>query len=139
MQPSATRGKIKTKTKITQEQTPSYPKLQIKVPLQAEILPQLRALWAREQDKNKEHVIAQFKETITTNRKLFSYQSIVTDSWDNHDSNLTANTQNSEGIFVFQANTEFNANASVNSNGEIRGTSNLIVNAVASKSILQKE
>ena len=84
-------------------------------------------------------MIAQFKDPLTKSRPLSSYQSIVQDGRDGYDSDFTANTQNSDGTFVFIADTEFNANASVNSNGEMEGTpSELTVNAAASKCILRK-
>ena len=62
---------------------------------------------------------------------------------DGYESYFIANTQNLEGTFVFQADTEFGTSASVNSNGEIEGilpseSSELTVNAAASKSILRK-
>ena len=72
------------------------------------------------------------KESQLTAYKAQSYS-------DGYESDLTANTQNLEATFAFQADTtEFNANIGVNSNGEIEGTSDLTVNATASKSILGK-
>ena len=92
---------------------------------------------AREDDKNKEQVIAQFKVLITKNRQLTAYKAR---SYSNgYELDFTANTQNSEAIFVFQVDsTEFNTNVDVNSNGEIEGTSDLTVNTAVSKCILQK-
>ena len=55
---------------------------------------------------------------------------------------FAANTHNSENTYVFQADTtEFDTNASVNSNGEIESNppSELTVNAAASKSILRNK
>ena len=57
-------------------------------------------------------------------------------SQDRYESDYTTNTQNSEGTFVFKAETEFNTTANVNSNSEIEPT--LIVNATKSNSILCK-
>ena len=56
---------------------------------------------------------------------------------DGYDSNYTANTNNSKGIFCFIADTEYDANGSVNSNGEIGGISSnedLTVHATTSRS-----
>ena len=66
-------GKPKPKLRLRRERKPSRPKLQIKAPLWTDLSPELRAAWAREQDKNKERVIAQFKEPITKNRQLTTY------------------------------------------------------------------
>ena len=85
-----------------------------------------------EKPENKEQVIAQFKEPKTNNCQLTAYEATQSYS-DGYKSNFTNNKQNPEGTFVFQADTtEFDANASVNSNREIEGTSDLTVNAVAS-------
>ena len=105
-------------------------------------MPELRIAWGREKEENKERVIAQFKEPITKNCQLNTYE--ATQSYSGgYESDFTANTQNSEGIFAFQAETEFDTSASVNSNGEIEGippSSELTVNAAASsKSILQNK
>ena len=104
-------------------------------------MPELRTAWARELPENKDQVIAQFKEPLTKNRQLTAYEATRSDRYD---SDFTANTQKSEGTYVFhalQARTEFNTTASVNSNGELEGISScelsgLIVNTAASKSIL---
>ena len=129
-------GKPRPRPRLKRGMKPSCPELQIKAPLQAEILLELRAAWAGEQDKNKERVIAQFKEPITKNRQLTAYQS-NSYSHDDYESDFTANTQNSEGTFVFQADTEFNANTNVNSNRQIEGTNDLTVNAAVLKSIIR--
>ena len=99
-------------------------------------MPGLRATWAREQDKTKERIIAQFKDHPTKNHQLSSYQGIVHDGYD---SGFTANTNNLEGTFVYRADTEFDTSASVNSNWELEAIlpSELTINAAASKSILR--
>ena len=82
---------------------------------------ELRSALAREDDRNKGQVIAHFKEPITKNRQLTVYEANCSDRYD---SDFTANTQNSEGTFVFralQAETEFDTSASVHSNGELEG------------------
>ena len=53
---------------------------------------------------------------------------------DGYRSDFAANIQNSEGTFVFQSNTELDANTSGKSNGEIEGTRELNINAAAWKS-----
>lgn len=60
---------------------------------------------------------------------------------DGYKLDYTANINNSEGTHYFVvADTEYDANDSINSNGEIEGTaSDLTVNAAALKSILQKQ
>ena len=92
------------------------------------MLSELRSAWIREYDRNKERVIAQFKEPITNNHQLTAYE--ARSYSDGYESDFTANTQISEGTFVFQADTEFDTSASVNSNGEIEGNppSELTVN-----------
>ena len=102
--------------------------------------------WARESGDNKEKIIAQFKTPVTKNRQLTAYEANRNDGYD---SDFTANTQNSEGTFVFtayNAETEFDTSASVNSNGELEGSQpsegpseGLIVNAAATKSILRNK
>ena len=100
--------------------------------------------WARETGDNKERIVAQFKEPVTKNRRLTAYEATRSDGYD---SDFTANTQNSEGTFVFhalQAETEFDTSGSLNSNGELEGIapcepSGLIVNAAISKSILRNK
>ena len=61
---------------------------------------------------------------------------------DGYKLDYTANTNNSEGTHYFVvADTEYDANDSINSNGEIEGTSNddeLTVHTAASKCILRK-
>ena len=134
-------GNPKPRQKLRRACKPSRPELQIKGTVWTDILPELQSAWAREDDWKKEQVIAQFKEPITKNRQLTAYEATCSDGYDSY---FTANTQNSEGTYVFhalQAETEFNTSASVNSNGELEGTppcepSGLIVNAAASKSIL---
>ena len=82
---------------------------------------------------------------MTKNCQLTTYEAIRYS--DGYDSDFTANTQNSEGTYVFhtlQAGTAFDTSASVNSNGEIEGflssePSELIVNAAASQSILRNK
>ena len=55
-----------------------------------------------------------------------------------YDSDFIANTQNLESTFVSLADTKFNANASVNSNGDMECTPiELTINAAASKSFLR--
>ena len=93
----------------------------------------------QEDDKNKERAIAQFKVPITKNCQLTAYQGRPY-SQNGYESDFIANTQNLEGTFVIQADTEFDTNVSFNSNGEIEyiPSSELTVNAASSKSILQK-
>ena len=102
--------------------------------------PEMKTTWIREDDKNKERIIAQFKTPITQNRQLTAYEATRSYS-DGLESDFTVNTHNSECTYVFQADTEFDTSASVNSNGEIEGNqpSELTVNATASKSILQNK
>ena len=98
---------------------------------------ELSTAWAQQQDNNEELLSAQFKDPPIKNSELSTYQGIVHDGYD---SDFTTNTHNSEGTFVFIADTEFNANASVNSNGEMEGTpSEFTINAAASRSILRKQ
>ena len=93
-------GKPKPKEKLRQAHKPNWPELQIKGTVWTNISPELRSAWARKDDKNKEQVIAQFKEPITKNCQLTAYKA----NWSyGYDSDFTANTQNSEGTFVFGA------------------------------------
>ena len=74
--------------------------------------------WVQEKEENKERVIAQFNILITKNHQLIVYE--ATRSYSNgYDLDYTTNPQNSEGTLAFQAETEFDTSASVNSNGEI--------------------
>ena len=84
----------------------------------------------REKNEIKQQVIVHLKDPPTNDHQLFSYQSNVHDGYD---SDFTANTYNLEGTFIFLAETEYYTNASINSNGEIEGTSDLTVNATTSK------
>ena len=61
-------------------------------------MPGLRATWAREQDKTKERVIAQFKDHPTKNHQLSSYQGIVHDGYN---SDFTANTRKIRKVLLF--------------------------------------
>ena len=102
-----------------------------------EIFPELQAGWAREQDHIKEQVIKQFKDPPTKNHQLSSY---CGDVQDGYNSDYTTHTNNIDGTLVFAANTGFDANASVSSNGEIKDTtSELTVNTAALKIILRKQ
>ena len=82
---------------------------------------------------------------MTKNRQLTTYEAIR--YYDGYDLDVTANTQNPEGTYVFharQAETEFNTSASLNSNGEIEEIlssepSELTVNVAALRSILQNK
>ena len=79
---------------------------------------------------------------MTKNCQLTTYKATRSDKYD---SDFAANTQNSDGTFVFhvcQVETEFDTSANVNSNKELEGIlayepSGLTVNAAASKSILR--
>ena len=81
-------------------------------------------------------MIAQFKHPPTKSHQLSSYcgESYVQDGYE---LDYTANTKNTEGTFVSVAgrDTEFDANASIDSNGEIEATlqSELTFNAAVSK------
>ena len=98
--------------------------------------------WARETGNNKERIIAQFREQVTKNRQLTAYEANRNDGYN---LDFSANTQNSERTFVFQAvqaETEFDTSASLNSNGELEGNppcEGLIVNAAVTKSILRNK
>ena len=78
---------------------------------------ELQMAWAREKEENKERVIAQFNIPITKSRQSTVYEGTRT-YFNGYDFDYTTNTQNSEGTFAFNAETEFDTNASVNSNGE---------------------
>ena len=77
--------------------------------------------WTRESAKNKEKVIAQFKVPVVNNRQLTAYEAKIQYKDGGYESEMTANTHNSEHTYVFNAETEFDANDTVNSNGEIEG------------------
>ena len=66
-------------------------------------------------------MIAQFKVPVTKNRQLTAYEAEIQYEDGGYESEITANTHNSEHTYVFNAETEFDTNASVNSNGEIEG------------------
>ena len=95
--------------------------------------PEFKSAWARKKPEVKEKVIAQISEPITKNRHLTAYQSIFPQ--DGYNSDYTANTQNSEGTFVFKADT-FDTSTIANDNGEIEPT--VTVNAAKSDGILRK-
>ena len=113
-------GKPKPKEKLRRRK-PIRTDLQIKGQVWSELSPDLKMAWARETGDNKEKIIAQFKEPVTKNRQLTAYEANRNDGYD---SDFTANTQNSEETFVFtayNAETEFDTSASVNSDGELEG------------------
>ena len=92
----------------------------MKALLWTDLLPELQIVWVQEKEGNKERVIVQFKKSITKNRQLNAYEATQSYS-DGYQSDFTTNTQNSEVTFAFQAETEFDTSASVNSNREIEG------------------
>ena len=95
------------------------------------VFPELKLAWAGKKSEVKEKVIAQFSKPITKNRQLTAYQSNISQA--GYDSNYTANIQNSEGTFVFEADT-FDTSASVNSDGEVEPI--VTVNAAKSNGFL---
>ena len=142
MQSGPTRWITAPKHKSRRGKRPSRPDLQIIGSVWTDLSPDLKLAWAHEIGDNKEQIIAQFKELVTKNRQLTAYEATQSNGYD---SDFTADTQNSEGTFVFhalQAETEFNTSASLNSNGELEGITSsepggLIVNAADTKSILR--
>ena len=127
-------GKPQPAHKLRQERQPIRLELQIKGPLWSNILPELRAAWARESTENKEKVITQFKVPVVKNSQLTAYESNIRYADVGYESDVTDNTHNSEHTYAFQAGTEFDTTASVNSNGELEGNppSDLLVNATSS-------
>ena len=67
-------GKPKPRLKLRRDRKPSRPELQIKGLVWINMLPELQSAWVCEDDRNKERVIAQFKEPITKNRQLTAYK-----------------------------------------------------------------
>ena len=114
------------------------PDLEIAQPLFGELSLESRNGWMRENPNLKMKIISQwFGVKPRKNHQLLSYCSELQDGYDY---GYTANTNNLEGTFIFIADTEYNTNVSVNSNGEIEGTPNkceLTVNAAASKCTLR--
>ena len=78
-------------------------------------MPELKSAWARESAENKEKVIAQFKVPVVNNRQLTAYEAEIQYEDGGYESEITAKTQNSEHTYAFSAETEFDANATVNS------------------------
>ena len=63
-------GRPRPKPQLRRERNPSCPGLQTKGSVWTDILPEMRTVWAWEQDKNKEQFIFQIKEQLTKNCQL---------------------------------------------------------------------
>ena len=93
-------GKPKARQKLRRERKSDRPELQIKGPVWTDMLPELRLAWICKDDRNKDRVIAQFKEPITKNCQLTAYE--ARSYSDGYESDFTTNTQNSEGTFCWK-------------------------------------
>ena len=122
-------------------QSPREPlrkELQIKEPVWSKLAGDTKTTWIQESNDSKEMVISRFvaesKSIVPVTKNQNSHTVYLTDfnDYDGYRSNITANTQNLEGIFQFNTNsTMFDTTTNDNSNGEILEGSDLNVNAAA--------
>ena len=86
-------------------------------------------------------MIAQFKVPVVNNRQLTAYGAEIQYKDGVYKSEINANTHNSEHTYVFNAEIEFDANNTINSNGEIEGNppNELKVKAASSTGILHNK
>ena len=125
--------------------------MQIKDPEWSKLKGETKKVWIQEDNDNKKIIIAQFVAgsksivPVTKNRNLYTVFMSDFNDRDGYDSDFTANTQNSDGIFQFNVNSSlFDTTTNNNSNVEILEGSNLNVNAAAARegkppNILQKK
>ena len=84
-------GKPQPRPRLRRERKSSRSELQIKGSVWTDISPELKTTWAQEDDKNKEHIITEFKVSVTKNRQLTAYQ-VTSCLQDGYGSVFTANT-----------------------------------------------